>query len=57
MEKRKETEKIPYQTPALRTIELAAEEVVAVGCKMVSSGGGNKPGSCIIPDFFHRAEP
>ncbi len=57
MKKRKQTRKIPYQAPALRTIELAAEEVIAVGCKMVSSGGGNKPGNCIVPDLFHTVDP
>ena len=56
-EERAETEKIPYQAPVLRTIELASEEVIAAGCKMLSSGGPNKPGSCIIPDFFHKTGP
>ncbi len=27
-----------YEKPRLRTIELAAEEVLAVGCKTISSG-------------------
>ena len=31
-----EKSKQPYQKPKLRTIELAAEEVLAVGCKTVA---------------------
>ena len=27
------SDKLPYETPTLRTIELAADEVLAVGCK------------------------
>ncbi len=32
--------KKPYEKPTLRTIELAAEEVMAVGCKTITGGGG-----------------
>ena len=31
--------KQPYEKPKLRTIELAAEEVMGVGCKTVTSPG------------------
>lgn len=34
--------KQPYEKPGLRIIQLAAEEVLAVGCKL-SSGGGHLP--------------
>jgi hypothetical protein len=30
-----------YEKPMLRVIELAAEEVLAVGCKTINGGGGN----------------
>ena len=35
-----ENPKQPYEKPRLRTIELSAEEVMAVGCKMVSGAKG-----------------
>jgi hypothetical protein len=43
METGKESKKIKkaYESPALRVIELAADEVLAVGCKNRS---GNAPG-------------
>lgn len=34
----KEKKKQTYEKPRLRTIELAAEEVLGVGCKLASSG-------------------
>jgi hypothetical protein len=37
-EKKKEMEKRPYERPRLRRIELAAEEVLVVGCKSQSGG-------------------
>jgi hypothetical protein len=37
----KEEGKRPYEKPMLRTIELAAEEVLAGGCKV--AGGGSAP--------------
>jgi hypothetical protein len=33
-DKREENTKQPYEKPKLRVIELAAEEVLAVGCKV-----------------------
>lgn len=40
--------KKPYEKPMLRTIELAAEEVLAVGCKLASSGTAfGAPANCI----------
>jgi hypothetical protein len=35
--------KAPYDPPRLRTIELAADEVLATGCK-TAGGGGTVPG-------------
>jgi hypothetical protein len=43
-----EARKEPYQKPKLTTIELKAEEVLAVGCKSAMQGG-QQPGSCIAP--------
>jgi hypothetical protein len=47
-ELKKEPEKSSYEKPQLHIIELAAEEVLAVGCKM--PGGPNNVGvaSCGI---------
>ena len=45
-------EKRPYETPVLRIIELAAEEVLAVGCKtqqVGTSGFGNGKAICTFP--------
>jgi hypothetical protein len=39
-------EKQTYEKPMLRTIELAAEEILAIGCKTV---GGTAPGSNTPP--------
>ncbi len=39
-----------YDKPRLRTIELAADEVLAIGCK-TSTGPGTSPGnpaSCVV---------
>ena len=41
-----EKTKKQYEKPRLRTIELAAEEVLGVGCKMASGGGGPSPPTC-----------
>ena len=44
--------KRPYEKPVLRVIELAAEEVLAVGCKTQSagtSGFGNGKTLCTFP--------
>lgn len=37
IDNKKEKSKQAYEKPMLRTIELAAEEVLAVGCKTTSS--------------------
>ncbi|MBU2487771.1 MAG: hypothetical protein KKA60_00110 [Proteobacteria bacterium] len=41
----------PYEKPSLTVIELAAEEVLAVGCKVVSGvrGFDNAGPSCALP--------
>lgn len=46
-DQKEEKKKRMYEKPRLRTIELAAEEVLAVGCKL--DFGGNAPGgiTCI----------
>ena len=36
-----------YRKPRLRTIELKAEEVLAVGCKMLGLPAVGNPASCI----------
>lgn len=36
----KRAHKIPYEKPALKAIELAAEEVLGIGCKMGSTTAG-----------------
>jgi hypothetical protein len=49
LDQEKKKSKKPYEKPMLRTIELAAEEVLAVGCKL--AGSGNAYGSvvsCIV---------
>jgi len=44
----KEKSKRHYEKPLLRVIELAAEEVLAVGCKLASSGSAfGWPTTCI----------
>jgi hypothetical protein len=40
-DEKKQKKKQPYEKPRLRTIELAAEEVLATGCKTLSSGPTN----------------
>ena len=44
--------KHPYESPKLRTIELAAEEVLGVGCKTAplapGPGGACTDGSCSL---------
>jgi dissimilatory sulfite reductase (desulfoviridin) alpha/beta subunit len=39
-----------YEKPMLKTIDLAAEEVMAIGCKL-ASGGSNvgNPAACTAP--------
>ena len=45
------TSKQPYEKPRLRTIELVADEVLAVGCKVRGgqSGFRNRGVSCLRP--------
>jgi hypothetical protein len=44
----KQKEKRVYEKPRLRTIELAAEEVLAAGCKTESGGVNPVPPSCYL---------
>ena len=48
---KKNTGKKPYQKPKLRTIELVADEVLAVGCKVQNGVAGinNPKASCALP--------
>ena len=47
-EQTKEKKKRVYKKPRLRTIELAAEEVLAVGCKLASGGwASGDPVTCV----------
>ena len=50
MEKDTLNEKEGYEKPRLRTIELAAEEILSVGCKAVHSGTafGSPTPPCMI---------
>jgi hypothetical protein len=43
MNTEKEKEVQPYEKPMLRIIELAAEEVMGIGCKSNSTGGYTAP--------------
>ena len=44
----KEKSKRPYEKPLLSVIELAAEEVLGVGCKLASGGSAfGWPTNCI----------
>ncbi len=42
----------PYQKPRFRTIDLAAEEVLAVGCKLDGGPGGPIGASCTASACF-----
>ena len=48
-----EKKKQPYKKPSVKVVELAADEVLAVGCKTNISGSGGKGkvgvGSCVFP--------
>ncbi len=50
-----EKEKQPYKKPSITVVDLAADEVLAVGCKTGSSGPPGKnpspipPNSCMGP--------
>lgn len=42
----------PYQKPGFRVIDLAAEEVLAVGCKLDGGPGGPIGASCTASSCF-----
>ncbi len=44
--------KQPYEKPRLRAIDLAAEEVLAVGCKLDGGPGGPIGASCTASSCF-----
>ena len=46
-ESKENTRKV-YEKPALRSIELVAEEVLAVGCKKAGARGVGRPGCTVI---------
>jgi hypothetical protein len=41
-----ETEKRPYEKPRVRVIDLAADEVLAIGCKTISGGFNTGAAPC-----------
>ena len=45
---KKETVKETYEKPVLRTIELAVEEVLVLGCKLSSTGFAFGVVPCIV---------
>ena len=47
-DQKKEEKKHVYEKPRLRTIELAAEEVLGVGCKLASGGFASGAAPCPI---------
>jgi len=50
-DERKKSDKKAYRKPQLRTIELVADEVLAVGCKVQNGVAGfdNPKASCALP--------
>ena len=44
--------KLPYAKPRLRTIELVAEEVLSVGCKLATGPGGPIGATCTAAACF-----
>ncbi len=44
--------KLPYERPTLRSISLAAEEVLAVGCKLPDGPGGPIGANCTASSCF-----
>jgi hypothetical protein len=48
-DKKEEKKKRVYKKPRLRTIELAAEEVLGVGCKTATTGGVNSDFCATLP--------
>jgi len=47
-----ETQRQPYEKPVVLTIELAAEEVLAVGCKLAGGPGGPIAPTCTAAPCF-----
>ena len=47
-----EPHKQPYLKPSFRTIDLVAEEVLAVGCKL-PVGSGPAAGTCLAVQCFN----
>ncbi len=45
-------ERLSYEKPLMRTIDLAAEEVLAVGCKLAGGPGGPIGASCTASACF-----
>jgi len=41
-----------YEKPLMRTVDLAAEEVLAVGCKLAGGPGGPIGASCTASSCF-----
>lgn len=52
-DKGKENTKKAYEKPALRSIELVAEEVLAVGCKGTNISGPSRP-TCVLVNCAAR---
>lgn len=46
------TGRLDYQKPMMRAIDLAAEEVLAVGCKLAGGPGGPIGASCTASSCF-----
>lgn len=44
--------KLPYEKPSFHTIDLAAEEVLSVGCKLDGGPGGPIGASCTASSCF-----
>jgi len=42
-----ECKKLPYEKPELKSFSLVAEEVMSVGCKTATAGGGFTGINCI----------
>ena len=52
MDNKPEEKLQPYEKPRLRVIELAAEEVLAVGCKTNAGGPNPAPPQCAAGGCF-----
>jgi hypothetical protein len=44
----------PYARPQLRTIKLAADEVLAKGCKMATPSAGRQNSGCLAGGCFNN---